>query len=165
MPPVEALKFLDERQNRMSGVPQDVFKSVMDTLTEGLNEGESIKELSDRVRNEFNGMAKERATTIAMTETAAAYGTARQTAMKQAGIQFKKWLTSGNDNVRMAHRMMNGATVPIDAPFVVINPKTGSVDHVQHPADPEGEPWNVINCHCVSLARAEGPKQTAEATE
>jgi uncharacterized protein with gpF-like domain len=128
------------------------FKSVMDTLTEGLNEGESIKELSDRVRNEFNGMAKERATTIAMTETAAAYGTARQTAMKQAGIQFKKLAHERERQCAHGASDDERATVPIDAPFVVINPKTGSVDHVQHPADPEGEPWNVINCHCVSLA-------------
>jgi SPP1 gp7 family putative phage head morphogenesis protein len=160
MPPAKALQFLDTRTNKIQGVAQDVFDQVAGTLKEGLSGGESIAELSKRVRAEFNDISRERATRIAMTETAAAYGVARHEAMQKAGITRKKWLTSGNANVRAAHRAMNGAVVPITDPFVVIDPKTGKTDSVMHPADPDGETWNVINCHCVELAVAPSEPDT-----
>jgi SPP1 gp7 family putative phage head morphogenesis protein len=155
MPPAKAQQFLKERDNRIAGASKEVFDNVMESLQEGLDQGDTTKELADRVRSEFNNMNKTRATRIAMTETSAAYGVARQEAMQSAGLKFKRWLTSGNANVRAAHRMANGATVPIGEKFTVIDPKTGQVDQVSHPGDPEGAPWNVINCHCVAIGQVE----------
>lgn len=155
MPPAKAIEFVKARENRLSNVPDDVFARIKDALEEGLNEGDSIKALSDRVRAEFNGIGKEQGLRIAMTETAAAYGTARQEAMEQAGIQSKEWLTSGNANVRAAHELMNGTKVGIAENFTVIDPRSGESDQVKHPGDPTGKPWNVINCHCIALSVAD----------
>lgn len=154
MAPQEVLSFWSERQNKLSNLPQEIFDRTRDTLQEGVDNGDTIAELSARVRAEFNDMSEKRATTIAMTETAAAYGTGRHKAMRLAGIAHKKWLTSGNVNVRAAHRLMNGISITIDEAFTVLNPKTGETDSIMHPGDPDGEPWNVINCHCVELASA-----------
>jgi len=155
MPPEAAQRFLATRDNRIGDAAQNVFDQVMGTLREGLDAGDTTAELANRVRAEFNDISQKRARTIAMTETAAAYGVARQESMESAGIKYKRWLTSGNANVRSAHAMVNGATVPVTENFTVIDPRTGQTDHVAHPGDPTGAPWNVINCHCVAISVTE----------
>lgn len=162
MPQAETLEFLAARENRLSKVPDDVFERIRDQISEGLTEGDSLKDIAGRVRAEFNEISDGRAKTIAHTETAAAYGKGRNTAMRQSGVKFKRWLTSNNNNVRAAHKLMNRTIVPFTEPFVVYNPKTGETDEIQFPADSSGAPWNVINCHCVALASAKGPEGDAE---
>ena len=147
-PPMRALQFIRGRENRLEGVADEVFSSVKSTLEEGLNSGDTMAELAARVRAQFSEMSRGRARRIAMTETAAAYGTARQEGMTQAGVEFKRWLNSGGDNVREAHMEANNQTVPVDAPFLV------GGEELMHPGDPSGRPDNVINCHCVSVAVA-----------
>ena len=46
-------------------------------------------------------------------ETSAAYGVARDEAMKQAGVKFKNWLTSRNENLRPSHQAAEGQTVGV----------------------------------------------------
>jgi SPP1 gp7 family putative phage head morphogenesis protein len=144
-----AQQFFKGRQNKLTDVADEVFATVKEELQEGIDAGESTKELADRVRGQFNDMSKERAMRIAATETQAAYGTARQVAMRDAGVQFKKWLTSGNANVRPAHQAANQQVVRIDEAFEV------GGEQLMHPGDPAGSAENVINCHCVSVAVAE----------
>ena len=147
-PPEEVLAFLQERENKLSGVPQNVFDQVITQLDEGLNAGDSIDDLSKRVRGVFNDLSTAEAKRIAMTETSAAYGVGRQKAMSTAGVQFKQWLTSGLENVRPSHLAAESQTVGIDEPFVVAG------EDLMHPGDPKGSAGNVINCHCVSIAVA-----------
>lgn len=147
-PPEKALQFFATRENRISGAGQETFEAIKATIQEGLNAGDTQKELGDRVRAAFNEAGKERANRIAMTETAAAYGYARQEGMKQAGVAYKRWLTSGADNVRPAHADANNQTVPVDQPFDV------GAEQLMHPGDPSGSPANIINCHCVAVAVA-----------
>jgi len=153
MPPEEVLNFHRRRENKLKDIPDEIFDQIKASLEEGLNLGESVDELSDRVRAEFNDISDERARTIAMTETAAAYGQGRDAAMKQAGVRYKKWLTSGNANVRPGHAAANQQTVEIDEPFQVRNGE-GIIEELMMPGDPNGSPSNVINCHCVSIAVA-----------
>jgi SPP1 gp7 family putative phage head morphogenesis protein len=147
-PDARALEFLAARDNRLSGVADDVYSQIKATLEEGINDGDSIATMESKLRAKFNDLGRDRARTIAMTETGAVYGAAREEAMKQAGIQYKQWLTSGNSNVRAAHAAANGQTVPVDEPFEVDG------ESLMHPGDPNGSPGNVINCHCVSVAVA-----------
>jgi SPP1 gp7 family putative phage head morphogenesis protein len=147
-PPPAAIQFLRARRNKLATVPDEIFADIKGTLEEGLNAGETMAQLSARVRATCNAIDHERATRIAMTETAAAYGTSRQEAMSQAGVKFKRWLTSGNDNVRPAHAAANGQTVPADEPFIVDG------EALAFPSDTRGSPANVINCHCVAIAVA-----------
>jgi hypothetical protein len=157
MPSDQTIKFLKDRENKLAGVPDEVFDRVRNVIGDGLKNGDSLNDIASAVRGEFNDLSAGRAQVIASTETAAAYGKGRDAAMKSAGVQWKKWLTSGNSNVRAAHALMNGAIVGVNDDFTVINPKTGETDTIQHPGDVSGAPWNVINCHCVALASATGP--------
>ena len=144
-PPEAVLRFHQLRENKMKNVADEVFGQIQTTIEEGLMGGESTAKIAARVRAEFNDISKERSMRIAMTETSAAYGQGRQEAMVQAGIKLKRWLTSGNDNVRPAHMAANGQTVEIDKAFSVDG------EDLMHPGDPNGSAGNVINCHCVSI--------------
>lgn len=157
-PPGEVLSFVRERQNKLSGVPDEVHARIKQSLEEGLQAGESTAQLAARVRAEFNAIDDARSRVIASTETAAAYGTGRAQAMAQAGVQWKAWLTSGNANVRAAHFEAGfdyspENAIPIGEPFIV------GGEQLMHPGDQRGSPANTINCHCVSIAVANGPDE------
>ena len=145
-PPEKAIQFFATRENRITGAGEETWNGIKAQLQAGMDAGYTTSQLADRVRAAFNEASKERATRIAMTETAAAYGYARHEGMKQAGVTYKRWLTSGADNVRPAHADANNQTVLVDDPFTV-----GGED-LMHPGDVAGSPWNVINCHCVAVA-------------
>jgi SPP1 gp7 family putative phage head morphogenesis protein len=148
MPPGAALKFLDDRENLMAGVADEVHERVLDQIKQSLESGDTMAQIAERVRREFNDIDKGRGLVIAQTETAAAYGTARHEAMQQAGTPYKGWLTSGNANVRPAHAAANGQTVEINEPFYVDG------EQLQFPGDPSGSAGNVISCHCVQIAKS-----------
>lgn len=152
MPDPLAKRFLDARRNLLRDVPDEVFKQVENAIQEGLDSGDSIRGMSNRISKVFNDISQGRAVTIASTETGAAYGFARQEAMKKASVQFKSWLTSHLPNVRHAHwvaeRNPANQRVPLEDPFIV------GGEELMHPGDSNGSPENVINCHCIALAVA-----------
>jgi len=143
--PEKVLQFVKQRQNMLSNVPDEIFEEIRATLQAGLDNGDPIKDIADGIRSKFNEISSGRAKTIAITETAAAYGTARNLAMQDAGISKKQWLTSGNPNVREAHEEANGQIVGADEAFEV------GGEQLRFPGDPDGSPENIINCHCVAI--------------
>lgn len=150
-PPEEVLNFLAARENKLKDTPREIHEEIKATIEQGLVDGDTQEQLAARVRTSFNGVSSARARRIALTETAAAYGAGRDEAMIQAGVQYKRWLTSGNDNVRSAHAAANGQTVAIDEAFTVDG------EPLMFPGDDSGSPGNVINCHCVSIATTDAP--------
>jgi SPP1 gp7 family putative phage head morphogenesis protein len=145
--PEQVAKFVAERENQLSEIPEEVFDTIRSALQEGLDCGDTMAELAGRVRSAFNEFSKGRAMRIAMTETGAAYGTGRNLAMKQAGVQYQEWLSSGNAHARPAHQDANGQIVAMDEPFIV------GGEALRFPSDPDGRPENVLNCHCVAVPR------------
>ena len=93
-----------------------------------------------------------------MTETCAAYGFARDVAMRDAGIEFKAWLSSHGPRVRPAHAEAEAHygkhPIPLDEPFVVDG------EELMYPGDASGSPGNIINCQCIQLAVAPPKEQT-----
>lgn len=156
-PPEAVLEFVRARENKLSGVPQEVFDRVKESLEEGFINGDTAEQLADRVRTEFNDISKRRARMIASTETGAAYGAGRAEGMQQAGVPGKAWLTSGNDNVRAAHQQAGldyspDRPIALDAPFIVDG------EELMYPGDSDGSPENVIQCHCVSIPTEKAPE-------
>ena len=148
MPPSEVVEYLRKRENKMQDVSQSIWDRIEATIEEGLENGDTTEQLSGRVKGAFNELGDAEARRVAQTETGAAYGAGRHQAMRQANVPFKTWLTSGNSNVRQAHADANGQTVPIDEPFIVDG------EELMYPGDDSGSAGNVINCHCVSVAKA-----------
>jgi hypothetical protein len=160
-PPAEAVRFIRERQNKLSGVPDEIHARIKASLETGLDDGDTMEQLAARIRATFNEIDEGRSRVIASTETAAAYGTSRDQAMRSAGVQWKAWLTSGNANVRAAHYEA-GLTYSFDTPIPLAEPFIVGGERLMHPGDQAGSPANVINCHCVQIAVAapseEAPK-------
>lgn len=153
MPPADVRAFIANRKNLLSGVGDTVHGQIKTALDEGVQAGEGIDKLSDRLRGVFNNLQKYEAKRIAMTETGAAYGYARNKGMLAAGITHKSWLSNHGPHVRPAHAAAEiqygtaAAAIPITEPFAV------GGEALMYPGDPAGSAGNVINCHCIQLAR------------
>lgn len=152
MPSAEALRFLSLRNTAIAGAAQDMQEKVRASLQEGLTDGDTMDQLSRRVRTVFNGLSDYEAKRIALTETGAAYGKARHEAMTSAGVKYKAWISSHGPNVRPAHEAAEvrygNDPIPVDEPFIV------GGEALMFPGDPNGSAGNVINCQCVQIAVA-----------
>lgn len=152
MPPADVLRFLTVRENLIADAADEIHAQIEGSLMEGLDAGETMDQLAERVRQAFAGIQRGRAMTIAATETAVAYGVARHTAMEQAGVQWKQWLTAADGAVRHSHEEVEGETVPLFENFS---------NGLAFPGDPEGPAAEVINCRCVQIAVASPEEPTA----
>jgi len=107
------------------------------------------------VRGRFNDLSKTQSMRIAVTETGIAFESGRHEAMRQAGVQWKEWLTSGDERVRQTHFGLDAVIVAIDEPFLV-----GGYS-LMYPCDPAGPPQEIINCRCVH-GPASGPPDAGD---
>lgn len=139
-------RVLQERRNLLAETAQSIYDDIKDELIEGVENGETMAELSGRVRSAFNGINDSRAEAIATTEVTAVYEKARQSTLEAAGVTHKEWITSGLPNVRFTHFQANGQIVKIDENFEV------GGHSMAHPGDPNGPPEEVINCRCMTIA-------------
>jgi len=127
---------------------------VANQLRQGLEAGEGLNDLTNRIRTTL-GSNRARALSIARTQTAGAVGTGRHAGMQQAGVERKSWVTSGDSNVRDSHREAGyryAEGIALDTPFEV------SGEMLMYPGDPAGSAGNIINCRCLSIARAAAGK-------
>ena len=149
-PSKDAIQFVQDRANLLANVPDEVHAEIMQSIEQGLQQGESRKELMSRISAAFDEIGRSRAETIANTETAAAFNYARDKAMREAGVTHKKWLHSQSPLIkepRPTHLAADGQTRPIDEPFDV-----GGVQFMRPADDSLGAgPEDIINCHCVAI--------------
>ncbi len=91
-------QYFTERAGTVSqGIDAETDKQLRATLTEGLNAGESLQELSDRVEGIYNAAAGYRAMRIARTETQSALHFASGQAWEQSGVvENYIWLTAAD---------------------------------------------------------------------
>jgi len=146
LPAQEVLDFISRRENLIADLPDEIFADVQRELSEGMNAGESLADLSDRIIELFDGITTERADLIADTETSAAYAFASNAAAVEAGVEYKQWLHAGDPKVpREDHLEIDELIVPIDEPFPVGSPP------LMYPHDENGSAEDVINCGCISI--------------
>jgi phage portal protein BeeE len=152
MPPAKAQDYLGKRDQEIQGVGGTVRNRLNTSLQEGLDGGETMDELSDRVRGVFNEMSEGEARRVAMTETNMAYNHARHEAMGDAGIPYKAWLSSHGPTVREAHAQAEQTY--IDNPIPVGDPFTVMGEQLMYPGDTSlgASAANIINCQCIQLA-------------
>lgn len=143
---------LRRRQNLIKGASAEMHAEVIASLEEGIEAGETLDELTARVRTVFANLSKVRAEVIARTETGAAYESARYLTFLDAGITQKGWLSGGEDGVtRPTHQAADGQVRAMDDFFTVGEAK------LLHPHDQVGGadyPQELINCRCVLTAEA-----------
>ena len=160
LPSQDALQFIEDRANLLANVPEEVHANVMAVIQDGLEHGDSRKDLMGRISTVFDVISKSRAETIANTETAAAFNYARDKAMHEAGVTHKRWLHSQSPLIkepRPTHVEADGQIQSIDDPFNV-----GGVQFMRPADDSLGAgPEDIINCHCVAIP-VEAPIESGE---
>lgn len=153
------IRHLIEVANRLVRVPDEVFDIVAGDISEGINRGESIPEIRDRVETTLSTTAtprwQNRATVIARTETIGAMNGGKndsfQAVAEETGEEFEKlWLSTDDSRTRPAHVLADLQRVPVSQKFLV-----GGED-LSFPGDPLGRPDNIIQCRCTQLLMRPG---------
>jgi len=86
-------KWIEHRLNiYVNGVNEETAKKLAKTLKEGIDAGESITKLSDRVNEYYDSNEKYRSLRIARTETAESMEEGIMKAYKEGGITKVRWL-------------------------------------------------------------------------
>lgn len=155
-----AVEFLGDKVEQFSdSVLSTKVDQLRRTLQDGFESGESIAQLSDRVKNVYTGVLTGgyEAQRIARTETISASNAGSQVAYEQSMVVADKgWLSTRDQRTRGAdsadpadHLSMDGQRVPLDKPF--IDRRTGA--SLMFPGDTSlGAGGNdIINCRCTMV--------------
>lgn len=147
---------LAQSRNLLVRIPEEVYHLIFAEITDGVNDGEGVRDIAARVERILDATGSERwpnrATTIAVTEVnraanAGAYAAALQ-AERDEGVQMtKRWLDSDDNRVRPEHREADGQEVPLGQPFIV-----GGFP-LMMPGDPTAPPHLVVWCRCSMQIR------------
>lgn len=152
-------RYLAEVRNRLVRVPDEVFDLIAHELATGINLGEGVPELRDRIDMVLSTSRSERwpnrATVVARTEAIGALNAGRADAFSAVAeetgeVLERVWLATEDTRTRETHRAADGERVPMGAPFIV-----GGVE-LMFPGDPSGPPQEVIQCRCTMLLMAPG---------
>lgn len=163
VPPVSRHAFvvaqLATTQNFLVRIPDEVYNLVFAEIADGVNGGESVPAIAQRVDAVLATTGSERwsnrARVIAVTETTRAYGAGTTAAgLEQSRVTGrllqKRWRTEHDDRVRASHRHVDGMTLPLYQPFPVGD------DLLMFPGDPLGSADEVVNCRCDLVIVNEG---------
>lgn len=142
---------LQEKVIKITGINTRFREQLRQSMIDGIDAGETVTELSQRVRNEFNFAATpSRTLTIARTETAQTASTVRNINMIGEGVKQQQWITAGDEHVRDSHVVFGGAG-PQDIGFNFCS-LVGEPGELLYPSDMAGPAGEVINCRCVATA-------------
>lgn len=136
-------------RDRLAGKVMSIAESRVDEMRSVIqsvvDEGETVQELAQRLREHFEGRSSAWASRIARTETNGLYNQAGVWAMQDSGVvEEKEWLSSRDTYVRPSHVQADGQRVPVGEDFILEGgrgPSPGLID----------SPEESINCRCTSL--------------
>lgn len=139
----QALALLADRVQEMKTVVATAQDAVRASLAEGIANGETVDQLTDRVMQWSASGKLHHAENVARTESGIVMNTAALQGYKQGGATGKEWLSIVDDRSRQHHADMDGVVVGIDASF--------DLDGVEcdGPGDPALGPEDVCNCRCT----------------
>ena len=133
----KTMKFAEE-------VNETTKENLKNTLSQGIEEGETMEELKGRVEHTFDVRKGAGARVVAMTETAASVNGGWLEAFKQSKIiEKKEWYHAGSSlNDRPEHISISGEKVDLDNKFS---------NGLMFPGDPNASPDETVNCKCIIL--------------
>jgi len=110
-------------------VTKTTNKQVENVIALGVNKGESIPQITERVKGLFDQISKGRAVRITRSETIRAANFATQESYIQSDVVLaKEWLTSLDERVCQYCMPMNGRVVGLKDPYHKFNEKFQGVD-------------------------------------
>ena len=97
---------------------ETTLEDLKTTIEQSLKEGDSIAELTEKVRTYYDSAKQSRAPMLARTESFRISNSATKEAWKQTGVvKTMKWFTSPHDNVCSFCQSLAGKEIPIDQNF------------------------------------------------
>lgn len=140
---------IQQANNRLRGIGTSLWENTRDEIVTGVQQGESIPQISARIQNELE-VSTRRATTIARTEVISASNAGALAQMESLAPEVKPvaktWLATEDSRTRPTHRAADGQNViGLDTNFTV-----GGAS-LEFPGDPHGPPQEIINCRCTIL--------------
>ena len=148
-------RYFTEVRNRLVRIPEEVYDLVAGQMSAGINLGEGIPELAERVETVLSTTQsarwQNRATVIARTETIGALNFGRWESFRvivedDPDAEFElMWLATDDNRTRETHEVAEGQRVPVGTPFTV-----GGFQ-LAFPGDPSGPPQEVIQCRCTMI--------------
>lgn len=107
---------LYEKVNKITGVNKTIWNQLKMEIFEGVDKGEDINMITDRIRGTYK-VAKKRAKLIARTEVTQAMNEAALLEYKQNGVQQVKWLAAMDERTRVSHKDNHGVIRDAGMPF------------------------------------------------
>lgn len=146
--------------HRIADVSREAVEKLNTALAQHLLGVISLSELVTQIQRILGGITRRRAMTIAYTEIGRAYSAAQYEQMlEQAKVLpglKKRWIHSQKEHGRPGHILCADATksepIPVAEPFEVLDLRTGEVEQLRYPRDPQGSPGQTINCGCMMVA-------------
>ncbi len=137
-----------ELAKRGTKIVGEITKSMLEELRDVLaakmyEDGLGPAAIAKDLERIFPQTYRNRAQTIARTETLFAQATVQNATFERNGVEGKQWLAVMDDRTRDDHYDMHGVTAPMGEPFHL--PDGSEIDF---PGDPGGEAEQVINCRC-----------------
>jgi len=108
---IDALKV--RNLTALRGITDETNKQIIRELTDGMQLGESIPKLRDRIAGRIDHIGKTRATVMARTETINAFTQGAELRYAQAGIEKLEILTAADDRVCDICWPLNGTVFDI----------------------------------------------------
>lgn len=122
-------------------------KNINMALTQGIIQGESLKDISKRVSSGLAGKNQNLMNTFAKTGMTQAQNSGRLERLEKAkklGLNVKKeWIATLDNRTRFDHQQLDGQIADTDGYF-----KVGGLK-IRYPGDPEAHPSLVYNCRCA----------------
>lgn len=152
--------YLGAVNNRMVRTPDTAFAIIADELVDATREGESIRQMSDRIAHvldveNLETFGGRRPALVARTETAGALNAARLESARVMGevtgeTLQKAWLATIDNRTRTTHFAADGQRVDLDGDFQLANGVK-----LRWPGDPEAPASEVCNCRCSIMILAD----------
>lgn len=140
---------LEERTNRIRGAAAYTWSSIQGELRQGIEDGDGIPQLADRIRGKVDETYTGRYETIARTEVIGATNEAQAKIGKDLDLGARQWLATLDDRTRDSHLKAHGAIALFDQPFYMA--LYGGEGELMYPGDPGGPASEVINCRCTLI--------------
>lgn len=137
---------LDNTLSNIDYINEYTEQELQKKLSQWEQEGLSIPNIAENLKQFFESFSENRRKTIARTEVVSSTNAGALHGYKKSGVvDNKKWMASLGPRTRPAHAEASGQIVSIDDDFTVDG------ESMRFPGDPNGSAGNVINCRCCII--------------
>ncbi len=142
---------LELSENRLVGnSPKTLQRNLRKSLSTGLQNGETLGQLRNRVAEQYDKFATPSKTLqVARTEAGTMMNSVRNSMFNAQGIELREWTTAGDEEVRTDHQHF-GTLGPMRDGFNYLT-TVGQDGTLEYPNDLRGPADQVINCRCVEV--------------